>query len=1014
MKLKFNHQDYQAQASNAVVRCFKGQAKGLVTEIIDRHETGLEVNIFTNRKLTIANEAILANLNQVQKVQGLELSKVLQGHDYTIEMETGTGKTYVYTKTIFELNKHYGWSKFIVMVPSIAIREGVYKSFQITAEHFYEQYGKQIRFFTYDSKNKSNLVNIKNFADTVNIEVMIMNYQAFNSNPNVKTKDARKIYQELDSLKSGRPIDVIRSTNPILIIDEPQRFGPKAEKILSDRVFNQLFTLRYSATHKKDKEFNKIYRLDAIDAYNQRLVKKINVKGIKVVNSSGSESYLFLDKIEISKDKYPLAKLEIEVKNANSITKKVLSIKLNDNLYEKSKGLQQYHGYIVSEINAKTNLVSFSNGESISVGQAMGELNEEHYRRIQIRETIKSHLEKERVMFSKGIKVLSLFFIDEVSKYRQYQDSQALKGEYAKIFEEEYNLALVERNIFEDKYNQYLDRYTSSQVHNGYFSIDKKTGNYVNQIGTAKKELEQSTDTNAYDLIMKDKERLLSLDEPTRFIFSHSALREGWDNPNIFQICTLKHAQSTISKRQEIGRGLRICVNSEGERMDSSILNDSFHSYNTLTVIPSESYEDFASGLQNEIMKSIAGRPSKLTVEVLKSCTLVDKDNKAFTFNDTSAINLICAFKLNGYLDDDLKLTDRLFLDIKENKFTQTEVPDEFKNNFIDFLNRVNQTANYKPLVDARKDNVFREKLKPNSNFNKEEFKVLWSKIKQKTAYSVKFDSEKFRVNCIEEINNTLQVNRIMFNIVQGAQNNQIDDANIHNGDMMNVIRQENVQVATVLGSIKYDLIGEIEKNTQLTRKTIAYVLSKIINFDQFKINPQDFIEKVSDIMNEVKAELMKNSIEYKMLQGQYFKEDIFELNNVRGSLGNDIIEVKKHIYDYLKTDSKTEKAFAETMEISEVLVYAKLPRKFYIPTPVGKYSPDWAIVFNNTDNKFKHVYFIAETKGSMKKKNLKNIELAKIDFAKQHFKSLEDDSIAYDVVSNYDELMQKVLEEID
>ena len=608
MKLKFKQQQYQRDATMAVVNCFGGQNKGERKEIIGR--TGLFIDeIFSNKKIELAEEEIFKNVQEIQKEQGLKTTRELAGlHGklhFTIEMETGTGKTYVYTKTMYELNKQFGWSKFIIMVPSIAIREGVHKSLEITADHFQEIYGKKIRFSIYNTKNKSNIINIKNFANTSNIEVLIMNYQAFAT----RSKESRKIYQKLDAIQSEKPIDIIKRARPVLIIDEPQRFGDKAESLLKE--FDPLFVLRYSATHKKD--YNKIYQLDAIDAYNQKLVKKINVKGIEVVGNSGTNSYLFLDRINISSKLYPTASLELEVKQKTGIKKVIRKISEKDDLFQLSGGLAQYKGFVVKEINGMTNKVSFTNGIEIYAGQSIGEVDAEHVRRIQIRETIKSHLEKERLMYKKGIKVLSLFFIDEVVKYRDYDQADE-KGDYAHIFEEEYKKAIAQPELFDKAYNEYINKYPANRIHQGYFSVDKK-GKFIDS--KEKKAQGGSDDVSAYDLIMKKKELLLSFEEPTRFIFSHSALREGWDNPNVFQICTLKHSQSTVSKRQEIGRGLRICVNNDGERMDASVLDNEFFNLNTLTVVASESYDKFAKELQSEIVESLSDRPAILTTDIL-------------------------------------------------------------------------------------------------------------------------------------------------------------------------------------------------------------------------------------------------------------------------------------------------------------------------------------------------------------------------------------------------------------
>ena len=617
-------------------------------------------------------------------------------------METGTGKTYVYTKTMYELNAHYGWSKFIIMVPSVAIREGVHKSLEITADHFQEIYGKKIRFNIYNTQNKSNLVNIKSFANTSNIEVLIMNYQAFAT----RSKESRKIYQKLDSIQSERPIDVIKRARPILIIDEPQRFGKQAEELLHE--FNPLFHLRYSATHKKD--YNKIYRLDAIDAYNKKLVKKIKVKGIEVVGNSGTNSYLFLDRIQISTNQYPVAFIEMEIDQKSGIKKNIRKISEKDDLYQLSGELAQYKGFVVKEINGLKNRVSFTNGIEIYVGQALGDVDEEHVRRIQIREAIKSHIEKEKILYQRGIKVLSLFFIDEVAKYRQYdKTNNQLNGEYAKVFEEEYGRIVQQQNIFEEEYNKYINSHPAKDIHAGYFSIDKK-GHFVNS--KEKKSEEGSDDESAYELIMKNKERLLSLSEPTRFIFSHSALREGWDNPNVFQICTLKHSQSIISKRQEIGRGLRICVNNNGERMDTSVLETEFFDINTLTVIASESYDNFARGLQEEIVSSLSERPVKLTTDALVGRILKNADGKKLEMDATKAMDLIFELKTKGYVDDQYQITDDLLKDVEEDKFELSEEFNDFKDAVVELMQSIYTAANFKATENDLANNINEEELK--------------------------------------------------------------------------------------------------------------------------------------------------------------------------------------------------------------------------------------------------------------------------------------------------------------
>jgi len=1009
MKIQFKQQQYQTDATNAVVRVFTGQEKGFRKEVVGRvksndlfRETTIE-EIFSNKKINVDEKRILANVQELQKEQGLNVSKKLEGLNFTIEMETGTGKTYVYTKAMFELNKEYGWNKFIIMVPSVAIREGVHKSLEITAEHFQEIYGKKIRFFIYDTKNKTNLTNIKSFASTSNIEVIVMNYQAFAT----KSKESRKMYQKLDEMQSEKPIDVIKRARPILIIDEPQRFGDTAESMLVE--FNPLFITRYSATHKKD--YNKIYRLDAIDAYNQKLVKKIRVKGIEVKGNSGTNSYLFLDRIHVSHNSYPEAtvQMEIEMKNVGGIKKVLKRIKEGDNLFILSGEMAQYESYVVSEINARTNTVTFINGISISVGQVHGDVDELHIRTIQIREAIASHIEKERELYAKGIKVLTLFFIDEVAKYRAYDDKgNQTRSEYEEIFEYEYNNAISQRDLFDNEYRKYLDSFETSKVHNGYFSIDKK-GRAIDS--TESRGQDGSDDVNAYDLIMKNKEQLLSLKESTRFIFSHSALREGWDNPNIFQICTLKHSESTMSKRQEIGRGLRIAVDEHGDRMDQSVLENEFFNINTLTVIASESYDSFAKQLQKEILDTLSERPSSLEVDVFKGRVLKNKDGETFIFDDKSAMDLIFMFKEKGYIDANYKITDKLVDDMDKGTVEIPPTLHKFTNELTEVLQKVHATNTFKASEDDRATNVKEFELKPNENFAKKEFQGLWNKIKIKTVYDVTFSGEELIKKSLDIINATLEVSKATVRITTGGQNEEITEADLRAGVSISKTSSQISKTESILGSIKYDLIAEVAKGANITRKTAGDILIKMKpeKFALFRVNPEHFIREVARHINEQKAATLINNITYHKTDSVY-EDDIFTVNNFHGSLSEDILEVKKHIYKYVKTDSKIERKFATDLELidNKVLVYAKLPNGFKIPTPVGNYNPDWAIVFD--DKEVKHIYFIAETKGSMSSLQLKGIEKQKIDYAKKHFESLSCSDLQYDVIDSYESLMEKVM----
>lgn len=1014
MKLRFKKQSYQLDATDAIASVFSGQGKGYRKETVGRtvenaggmFEREVVSEIFSNKKLELSGSDLLKNVQALQQEQGLSVSTRLEGLNFTVEMETGTGKTYVYTRAMFELNRLYGWNKFIVMVPSIAIREGVFKSLQITADHFQEEYGKKLRYFIYDTKNKSNLTNIKNFANTANIEVIVMNYQAFGT----KSKDSRKMYQKLDELQSEKPIDIIKRARPILIIDEPQRFGDTAEGMLSE--FDPLFITRFSATHKKD--YNKIYRLDAIDAYNQKLVKKITVKGIEVRGNAGTNSYLFLDRIHVSATAYPSAtvQMEFETKQGAGIRKVMKRISEGDNLFALSGGLAQYQDFVVKEINAMSGTVAFTNGIIIAVGQVFGDVDENHLRTIQIREAIKSHIEKERDLFRRGIKVLTLFFIDEVAKYRAYDDKgNKVRAEYEEIFEEEYRNAIAQGELFEVDYRTYLDRHPVGTVHNGYFSIDKK-GRAIDS-----KEARGeggSDDVNAYDLIMKDKERLLSFAEPTRFIFSHSALREGWDNPNIFQICTLRHTQSTMSKRQEIGRGLRIAVNNDGDRMDARILEGEFFDVNTLTVIANESYDSFARDLQKEILDSLKGRPSKLETSVFENVLLKNEQGETRTLTDREIRHLLVHFETAGYVDGNDYVTEKFMTDREANT---VDMPEEFKAFAVpiaDIVAKVHSTSAYRSSTDAGKINITESAYRPNENFARKEFQELWGKIKVKTVYEVTFQSEELIRRSVEAISAGLAVRSVTANIVTGTQSATLSSDVLQDGDGLVRTASRIVETETILGSVRYDLLSEIGNGANITRQTVAEILTGIRadTFAMFRQNPEDFINGVTRIINEQKATTLIDNITYTKTDQEY-TDDVFTINRLQGTLGVDVLALTKHIYGYLKTDSAIEKKFAESLELAEnpVLVYAKLPRGFKIPTPVGNYSPDWAIVFD--EKEVKHIYFVAETKGSMQTLQLKAIEKQKIDYAKKHFQYLAEhlqSNVAYDVVDTYESLMEKVM----
>lgn len=1006
MKLKFKKQQYQTNAVESVADCFAGQPNntgiqyridpGRVKAGAPKQQELLEDGGFKNTDIVISQAAVLANIQAVQRRQNLPTSTALVGNskgpvNLDVEMETGTGKTYCYIKTMFELNQRYGWSKFIVVVPSIAIREGVFKSLEITAEHFLEDYKKRARFFIYNSKQ---LHNLESFSSDAGINVMVINVQAFNA----KGKDARRIYEELDDFQSRRPIDVIKGNRPIMILDEPQKMEG-AKTLDSLKEFNPLMILRYSATHKTT--HNKIHQLDALDAYNQKLVKKIAVRGISVKGLSGTNAYLYLESIEISASKPPVARVEFEIKQGNGIKRVIRKLGKNDNLHDLSEELAQYRGYVIAEINALTDTVSFTNGIELQAGEAIGDVNEAALRRIQIREAVKAHFEKEQVLFNQGIKVLSLFFIDEVAKYRRYDENGEIPGEYAQIFEEEYNQQLNEVLTLDvTPYNDYLKRIKANQTHNGYFSIDKKSKRLIDP-ETGKKSTE-TDDVDAYDLILKDKERLLSLGEPVRFIFSHSALREGWDNQNVFVICTLKHSDNTISRRQEVGRGLRLSVNQDGDRMDNPA---TVHHINVLTVIASESYKDFVAALQRDMSESLSERP-RIADEEYFSGKVMKTAAGDVVVTPQIAKQIYKYLLKNDYTDENDKITIAYHEAKAEGLLAQLPVElQPYTEQIFQLIDSVFSDAQLPDIGDDRK-----AKTNPlSANFEKKEFKALWNRINHKAAYTVHFETPELIQKCIATLDKELRVSPLQYTIVEGSQLSTASYDNIKQGESFE-IRQTTTELHknSIHSAVKYDLIGKLGEETQLTRGTLAGILQGInlAVFGQYKTNPEDFIAKAARLINEQKATVIIEKLSYDSV-GETYDIDIFTQEKPKADFVN-AFEAKRHIYDYVFTDSKNERAFVTDLDSSaEVVVYAKLPRGFFIPTPVGNYNPDWAIAFR--DGYVKHIYFVAETKGSLTSMDLRKIEECKIECARKFFTKIASDQVKYDVVDSYGKLMELV-----
>ena len=997
---------------------FLGQPKsdGLSNFLVDQGtKRGFyEVEGFGNAPIALSRDSLCDNVRTVQMAQGLKPVEQLQGEGLTltIEMETGTGKTYTYIKTMFELNRLYGWSKFIIVVPSIAIREGVFKSFESMAEHFATEYGKRMQYFIYNSKQLSK---IDGFAQDNGIHVMVINTQAFNASMNEeKNQEGRKgdaaariIFSRRDEFGSRRPIDILAKTNPILIIDEPQSVLGTDKKNATRKgieLFHPLFKVLYSATHRKDDIYNLVFRLDAIDAFNKKLVKKVEVRGVHQVGSTATNGYVFLDEIVISKGN-PRARIGFDVKTANGTRQVLRLVDEHFNLKEQSGGLHEYDdNYVIDRIDGLNGTIQFLNGLTLQEGEMVGAANEDLVRRMQIRETIKAHLERERQLFPKHIKVLSLFFIDHVENYRIYDKDGAEKGKYAQIFEEEYQRALQEMmpTFTDSEYTRFLSDYRNSceNIHDGYFSIDKKG------VSVESKSKEGENEERGFNLIMKDKERLLSQDCPVRFIFSHSALKEGWDNPNVFQICTLKDTSNEIKKRQEVGRGMRLCVNDKGERQDADVLGDAVFDTNILTVIASESYDDFAKKLQTEIAEACDSRPVVVTATLFAVATTQTEEGKLIKVTTEQAVNIHEELISQGYIKQG-KLTQKFFDEKKNNTLDFGEM-NTMKSFIVKQLDKVFNPDDYKPENGNRK----KEATFNPTNFQKKEWQELWKRINVRTYYQVNFDTVKLIDKAVKEINNHLNVSEIRIIVESGLMDSIRDKEELEAGAAMTAAKVRTIRVSEAVGSgVKYDLIGDLVQITGLTRRTLVTILQTIEpgKFLQFKLNPEEFIIKTGRIINDCKALSLIQHIQYEK-RDHTFESDIFEEATLRGVIGKNAIESEKSLYDLVVVDSEgIEKSFAESLEQEDdVVVYTKLPNGFYINTPMGKYNPDWAVAFR--EGSVKHVYFVAETKGNdMEVSQLRGSEDAKIECARRHFATISTGEVVYSVVKTYQDLYNVV-----
>ena len=1047
MKFKFKEQEYQVKAIEAIADLFEGQprlnsvehnldigtysyfkpktvekwdleklSKVTVNAEPQTHLTFTDEGdalAYCNAPLTLDKNRLLKNIQDLQRKNDLEVSGDVDmrmgAPSFDIEMETGTGKTYVYTRAMLELNKRYGWNKYIIVVPSVPIREGVQKSLEITTEHFFVDcgYGKNINYFVYSSDN---FTEIDSYAQSDDVSVMIINAQAFNS------LEKNKYFQPQDNFGSRKPSEVVKNNRPIIIVDEPQKIlgtekkPSKTSEILKEH-FGALFFLNFSATHII--KHNLIYCLDALDACNKKLVKKLQVSDVHISSATGRSCYIYVDDIIVDGNHDPRVKLEIEVARKEGAAARVMRIfDTGDSLYDASNQLPAYKGVTVGPVNAEDNFVEISGlSAPLYKGEYIGKTDDSILRRLEIRATIRHHLIREEQLFKAGIKCLSLFFIDKVVKFKDYS-AEDLRGEYCKMFDEEYESVLKEQfALIEDEdYKKYLLGLDKEKIRDGYFSIDSKGHVIDSKEGRSG---DGSDDESAYQRILINKEKLISFQEPLRFIFTHSALREGWDNPNIFQICTLKHPddKNLTSRRQEIGRGLRICVNSEGDRMDCLVLGDSdFRRFNTLTIITEERFGKFYEDLQNEMAASANSRQIELTPAYFEGKTIT-VNGEEITITKKVAQKINAYLVNNEYVDENNHITPECRQAISDGTFVKPSGPelDPISDVIADI---VKAAAEKRTKYEVGNGHAVTVKNRPNKNFDKPEFRCLWDAINHKYIYHVDFDSQVLIGRAIDEINKRLEVERLSYTITTVAlkDNLKLEDVTTGHSYEVDKIHSHRGQLSNIGSEVKYDLIGEIAKNCSLTRKTIVSILSGIneSKFSLYPGNPTEFISKISNIINDVKSVEIIKHIHYTIIDGE-FDIDLFKEYHTDVDITK-VTRVQKNVQDYIYNTSLIEVQFAQKLDqCDEIEVYAKLPdtrNSFYIPTPVGNYSPDWAIAFKKDG--IKHLYFVAETKGDMNPNTRSAYENEKIECAKRAYTETTP-NVKYDVVCSFDDLWQKL-----
>jgi type III restriction enzyme len=990
MKIKFDgNLEFQKEAISSITGIFEGQeickanftvlappkkesAQMTITEV-DNFDAP-ETEGYSN-KLSLDYEEILENIQKIQLKNGLkqsELKDVKNNYNFTVEMETGTGKTYVYLRSIFEMNKLYGFTKFIIVVPSVAIKEGTNKTLEITKDHFKGLYDNtKYDFFTYNSKKISYL---RDFATNSHIQIMVMNIDSFN-------KDSNIIRREINEVFETSPLNVIKDTNPIVIIDEPQSVDNTENAKGAIASLNPLCCLRYSATHRE--KYNLMYKLDSVDAYEKKLVKQIEVDSLEIKDYQNSP---YIKLLKVDNKKSPItAQVEVDVKLKSGTKRAKRTVRQNTDLVAITKR-DIYEGYIINEINCSpgNEYIDFtSQDEIVRLGMSIGGVDDLMMKRKQIESTITKHLDKELILNPQGIKVLSLFFIDKVSNYREYNDGVAGKGKYAEIFEEEYK-RLIQKPKYQTLFNEIknLDEEVEN-VHNGYFSIDKK-GKVKDTKGNTQ------ADDDTYSLIMKDKEKLLSFSSKLRFIFSHSALKEGWDNPNVFQICTLNETSSDMKKRQEIGRGLRLCVNQEGERIHGFEVN-------TLTVMANESYNDFVTKLQKEIEADTGIRFGILDSHSFANISTGIKDHKPIYLGQEKSAKLWEFCETQGYIDENGKVQDKLKTAIKDNKVEVPEAFEQVKDQVVKQLRRVAGNLNIKNAKN-------RELIKVNKRvLLSPEFKELWEKVKYKTTFSVNFDSEGLIKACAEDIERNLVAGKGKF-ILKTAKVEQT------RGGLIAEETQDKTLLIDENARFLPDVVSYLQNETNLTRKSIVDILIKSNRLDSFKKNPQKFIDGAIEIIKSRMRHFILDGIKYQKIgDNAYYSQELFENQELYGHLEQDMISSRKSPYDYVKYDSGVESDIARDFEKSDnVKVYAKLPSWFKINTPLGSYNPDWAILWEQDGDQ--KLYFVIETKGSLFDEDRRESENGKIKCGRKHFEALGN-GISLKVADSFESLRDKVNE---